>query len=200
MPLRSGVSLVHLEEDVAVFVANTSTDPVPVQVVGGPQDVNVTNEVEVKNDAGNPLSVSVGNFPPVQAVSATDLDIRNLSSAQDSVTVTGSVNVGNFPAVQEVDGTVFARDAYTVQEDTDDQVGNGGVLTFTFPQAVQLVYVYAKTTLGTSQARASTGTPSASRGVVCDDGVATAIPVTTSAMKVFAPVGMTVSVWGFRYG
>lgn len=30
MPLKNGVSLVHLEEDVRAFVSNTSTDPVPV--------------------------------------------------------------------------------------------------------------------------------------------------------------------------
>jgi len=54
-------------------------------------------------------TVNVGNFPAVQPVSATDLDIRNLSSAQDSVTVTGSVNVGNFPATQAVSGTVTAN-------------------------------------------------------------------------------------------
>jgi hypothetical protein len=51
-------------------------------------------------------TVSVNNFPATQSVSATDLDIRSLSSAQDSVTVTGSVNVGNFPATQTVSGTV----------------------------------------------------------------------------------------------
>lgn len=39
-------------------------------------------------------------------VAATDLDIRNLSSAQDSVAVTGSVSVSNFPATQAVSGTV----------------------------------------------------------------------------------------------
>lgn len=54
-------------------------------------------------------TINVGNFPATQVVSATDLDIRNLSSAQDSVSVTGSVNVGNFPATQAVSGTVTAN-------------------------------------------------------------------------------------------
>lgn len=60
-------------------------------------------------------SVSVQNTVTVQA---TDLDIRNLSSASDSVTVgnfpvtqdvSGTVTVSNFPATQPVSGTVTAN-------------------------------------------------------------------------------------------
>ena len=62
--------------------------------------------------------VTVSNFPATQPVSATDLDIRNLSSAQDSVnvgnfpatqSVSGTVTVGNFPSTQPVSGTVTAN-------------------------------------------------------------------------------------------
>ncbi len=53
--------------------------------------VSVTGEVEVKNDAGNPLPVSgtvaVSNFPATQPIS-------------------GSVSVSNFPATQPVSGTL----------------------------------------------------------------------------------------------
>lgn len=42
--------------------------------------VTVSNEVEIKNDVGNPIPVS-----------ATDLDIRNLTFAQDKVDASGSV-------------------------------------------------------------------------------------------------------------
>lgn len=37
-------------------------------------------------------TINVANFPATQPVSATDLDIRNLSSASDSITVTGAVS------------------------------------------------------------------------------------------------------------
>jgi hypothetical protein len=50
-------------------------------------------------------TVAVSNFPATQAVSATDLDIRNLSSAQDSVTVTGTVSVAPTAADTNVTGT-----------------------------------------------------------------------------------------------
>ena len=52
--------------------------------------VTINGEVEVKNDTGTPLSVSVSNFPATQPIS-------------------GTVNVGNFPATQAVTGTVTAN-------------------------------------------------------------------------------------------
>lgn len=140
MPLKSGVSLVHLDEDVRTFVANTSTDPVPVQVVGaggGAQDVNVVNEVEVKNDVDNPLSVSgsisVSNFPATQQVSGTvaldattlaaleTINVGNFPATQvvsdggGSLTVDGSVSVNNHPASQSVVGAGAAATAQRVQ-------------------------------------------------------------------------------------
>lgn len=68
-----------------------------VNVAQGSIDVTV-GEVEVKNDAGNPVpvsgTVSVDNLPAVQPVSDNG----------GSLTVDGSVSVGNFPASQAVTG------------------------------------------------------------------------------------------------
>jgi hypothetical protein len=61
--------------------------------------VTVNGEVEVKNDTGNPLAVSVGNFPATQAVTGTFF--------QATQPVSGSVTVSNFPASQAVTGTFF---------------------------------------------------------------------------------------------
>lgn len=83
------------------------------------EDINVTvsNEVEISNDAGNPVPVN-----------ATDLDIRDLSFATDSVDVSGSSV--NFQAKQsgqntaatvtnaasQIDATALAnRKAITIQ-------------------------------------------------------------------------------------
>lgn len=101
-----------------------------------------------------------------------------------------------FPSAQAV------RDAYTGGEVLPDQAGAGASLTFTFSSPVQLVYVFARSAAGGSISRADPfgGTPAASAGIPCDDGVPQAIPVTTSTVKVFAPSGVTVSVWGYRYG
>lgn len=143
-----------------VSVGNSLDDPVPVRLVGEGgvvgTEVQVVNEVEVKNDVNAPLNVAaaslplptgaateakqlpdnhqvrVSNFPATQVVSATDLDIRNLSSTQDSV------NVGNFPATQvvvdgggslTVDGTIAVSNFPAVQPVSD----NGASLTVDNP-------------------------------------------------------------------
>jgi len=41
------------------------------------------------------------------------------------------------------------------------------------------------------------GTPSATTGIRCDDGVPTYLPITTTAVKAFAPAGMIITVTGF---
>jgi hypothetical protein len=169
---------------------------------GGYHDVKVTpsGALTVEAQLTAPVTVQgavtvdgivlVGNFPAEYPLPTAQVDQLKPLAVQP---VSGSVSVSNFPTA------VNSQDAYSAQEDLDDQAGNGGVLTFTFTAPVQLVYVYARSSLGLSQARASTGTPTDSRGMVCDDGVPTAIPVTTGVMRVFAPTGMTVSVSGFRY-
>jgi hypothetical protein len=57
--------------------------------------------------SGNPVPVSVGNFPTTQAVSGTiALDSATLAALESiTATVSGTVNVGNFPATQVVSAT-----------------------------------------------------------------------------------------------
>lgn len=88
------------EEEPAVALRNilvdrhgqhyTQDNPLPVS---GSFSIEIGNEVEIKNDVGNPVpisgSVDVNNFPAIQPIS-------------------GSVDVNNFPAIQEVSGTVMA--------------------------------------------------------------------------------------------
>lgn len=117
-------------------------------------DVSSTNAMPV-SDNGSSLtvdgSVSVSNFPATQAVSATNLDIRDLTST-DVVTVTGGagqtadvkvtldgeqVSISNFPATQPVSGTVTVTQAtaanlnanVTVQNASIAVTDNGGSLT-----------------------------------------------------------------------
>lgn len=90
------------------------------------------------------------------------------------------------------------RDDYQAGEVLADQNGAGAVLTFTFSAAVQLVVVTAKGTNLTARADPFGGIPSGGQGIVCDDGVPTYIPVTATVVKVFAPSGMAVTVFGMR--
>lgn len=49
----------------------------------------------------------------------------------------------------------------------------------------------------TSRADPFGGTPTASRGVPVRHEIPVWLPVTTSTVKVFAPSGATVTVWGY---
>jgi hypothetical protein len=101
----------------------------------------VSGTVTVQDGGGSVTvdgSVSVSNFPATQAVSATNLDIRDLT-ATDVVTVTGGagqtadvkvtldseqVAISNFPATQTVSGTVAATQSGTWSTRTQDGAGN----------------------------------------------------------------------------
>lgn len=117
-------------------------------------------------------SVTVTNSVPVQNVQGDRLNVA----------------VQNFPAVQQV------TDFYTTTEVLPDQAGANGVLTFTFTSTPKMVWV--KSTGGISRAVTS-GVPTASFGIPCDDGVPQPLSVQTQNVSVYAPTGATVTVWGF---
>lgn len=77
-----------------------------------------------------------------------------------------------------------------------DQSGAGGVLTFTFSEEHQLVWVQIDG--GDGRADPFGGTPSASAGIPCVDGTPQPMTVSTDVVKVFAPGSTTVHVWGYR--
>lgn len=95
---------VDYERQIVVLGDPDNPDSV-LSLANGGLPVSATN-LDIRNLSDTRDSVRVTN---TVSVNATDLDIRNLSSSQDSVTVSGSVNVGNFPATQTVAGTVTAN-------------------------------------------------------------------------------------------
>jgi len=118
------------------------------------------------------------------------------------------VSVTNFPATQPVSGPltdtqlrsskVGVADDFQAGEVLADQNGAGAVLTFTFTSSVQLVVIHARGATLVARADPFGGTPSASQGIVCGDDTPTYVPVNTSSVKVFAPVGMVVNAYGMR--
>lgn len=124
------------------------------------------------------------------------LDATTLAALETiNAVVSGQVGVSNFPADQKT------HDDYQAGEVLADQPGAAGVLTFTFTGGVaQLVVVTSTGASLTARADPFGGTPAANLGIRCDDGVPTYVPVATSAVKVFAPVGTSVSVYGLRRG
>jgi hypothetical protein len=77
------------------------------------------------------------------------------------------------------------------------------VLVFTFASPVQNVWVYAVNPLdltdaGEVRADPFGGTPSATLGIPISFGSITPLPVVTSTVRVFAGLGVRVSVYGNR--
>lgn len=111
-----------------------------------------------------------------------------------------------FGAVDQVEGkldTILAglkvHDDYQAGEVLADQTGAAAVLTFTFAAAVNLVVVDANgATTDIARADPFGATPTATQGIPCRDEVPTFMPVTTTVVKVYAPTGMVVSVYGYR--
>lgn len=77
------------------------------------------------------------------------------------------------------------------------QNGTGTVLTFTFSANVNLVAVESLGS-GISRINPFGGNPSATLGIPCRPEEKVEIHIITSSVKVFAPVGLAVNVWGFR--
>lgn len=184
---------------------NSATDS--VTVVG---TISVTEPVSV-DDNGGSLTVDAVNLDTRDLVFATDkvdvsgstVTIQEPLSVDDnggSLTVDGVVTVAN-PGLTDTElraSAVQVKDDYQTGEILADQSGAGAVLTFTFASSMSLVVVQSVGTALVSRADPFGGTPSAVLGIRCDDGVPVYIPVQTSSVKVFAPVGTTVTVYGLR--
>lgn len=85
---------------------------------------------------------------------------------------------------------------FATGEILEDQTGNAGVVTFTFSTHMYLICAYSAD--ATSRATAFGDPPTSSKGIVLPTDVPTYITARSNQLKVWAPVGATVSVWGFR--
>lgn len=117
-----------------------------------------------------------------------------------TVAFSGPVTVAN-PGLTDTElraSAVQVKDDYQTGEILADQSGAGAVLTFTFTNQQSMVVVHSVGANLVSRADPFGGTPSSTLGVRCDDGVPVYMPVQTSSVKVFAPTGTTVTVYGLR--
>lgn len=81
------------------------------------------HSIEIKNAAGQALAIDGGGFITANingtvTVSATDLDIRSLLFASDSVDISGSSNVGVNATDFDIRNLVFATDKVDVSGST----------------------------------------------------------------------------------
>lgn len=135
------------------------------------------------------------------AVTGTQTDALTNTQLRAAVVPVLDASVRDrLPTALTATDELAVADDYQVLEALSDQVGAGAVLTFTFSAAVNLAVVQAVGTSLIARATTATQTPTASLGVRCPDDVPSYMTVTTTVIRVFAPVGMTVSVWGYRRG
>lgn len=158
--------------------------------------------------------VPVSGFPATQPVSGplTDTQLRAApvavsGPATDAQLRATPIPVSGFPATQPVSGpltdtqlratAVPINDAFAHGQVLADQVGAGAVLDFVFAAAQDLIWIRSDGAV--SRCDPFGGVPAANLGIYCEDGVPVPITVLTAALKVFAPAGATVRVYGYRY-
>lgn len=132
---------------------------------------------------------------PVPVSGTITANLGTIDGAATEATLLATRN--RLPSAVTATDELPVADDYQEFEALADQAGAGAVLTFTFTAPVQLVVVHAVGTALVARAT-TTQTPSATLGARCADDAPAYLPVTTSSVKVFAPLGMTVSVIGYR--
>lgn len=93
-------------------------------------------------------------------------------------------------------------DDFTATEYLDDQVSAGAVLTFAFSAPVQKVWVELVAVndddISTGRVRADSADPDADTGTLLVAGRPQPMSITTSEVRVLAPVGKKIAVYGYR--
>lgn len=154
--------------------------------------------------ATQPVSGTVTVVDSVPLTVGGSVAVSNLPATQP---VSGTVAVSNLPATQPVSGTVAisgtvaATDTFSGGQVLADQTGAGAVLTFTFSAPVQLVWVLdtSGVTAAISRADPFGGVPTATTGIPVLNGTPTPLTVATSSVKVYAPTGTNITVYGYHY-
>lgn len=117
--------------------------------------------------------------------------------------IRAALESGSSPTPQSIQDLLFqiligplpVRERLTGLQLLEDQAGSGGVLSFDFAAAVDLAWVRSVGVV--SRAGTPTAVPTATKGIYCADDEPTPVTLYGTQLRVFAPAGATVSVWGF---
>lgn len=94
---------------------------------------------------------------------------------------------------------VSTAETFASHEVLADQSGDGTVKEFDFVNgAVDLAWVRCQGGVGRASGTGADA-PAVNRGAYCADGEPEPITVRGTKVRVFAPVGVTISVWGYRF-
>jgi len=98
----------------------------------------------------------------------------------------------------EAHTTLRVGDDYLSGEIRPQQTGANDVLTFTFTSEVELIVVESEGSGTVSRADPFGGTPTSLLGIPCRHEVPIYMPIRTTQVKVWSPIGAYVNVYGFR--
>lgn len=168
----------------------TDNHPAPVvrAVLTGRSTAGGTNYVNVKVNPSGTLAIATSSVGATGAATPSD---ATLIAGTDGTNLRGvSVDTSGRPNV---------RDDYALGEVLADQAGADAVLTFTFSAQVAMFWVAVVGDAGVCKLDHYGGTPSASSGIPVGPDAPSAIlpvPEPATSVKVYAPTGTTVTVWG----
>ncbi len=139
---------------------------------------SLLTELNKKLEAGQAIALDATTLAALETISVANPGLTNTELRATPVSVLDT----------NISGEVL-----------DQQSGAGGVLTFTFASAVDLVVVELDgLTTDVGRVNPFGGVPTASFGIPLRDESPIYIPVTTNSVKVYAGSGTTVNVWGVR--
>jgi hypothetical protein len=153
---------------------------------------------------GRPVITGTG---PSNSVPISGSVMGSIVSGSISGNVTATqgpgIDPGNRWAVGLSDGSDFYQQLpvqiqYTAGEILPEQEGADDVLTFTFSQPMKKIFMESNGMGDTSRLDPFGGTPSSTLGIPCHHLDRIELEITVTTVKVFAPTGTKVNVWGTR--
>lgn len=200
--------------EVAAKEGDILTSSKPALMVAGQDGYGIARIIETDSE-GRPVVVGAGTNGSPEGGVVSVQGVPNGQAVPISGTVVGSITTGSITGtltsnqglqaqhanrwpVGLSNGVGFVEAEFTSGEILAQQNGANAVLTFTFSAPVNEVYVDLIGDTLVGRADPFGGTPSSVLGIPCYDKVTRKLSIITTTVRVYAPTGATVNVFGFR--
>lgn len=186
----------------------------PALMVAGQDGYGIARIIETDSE-GRPVVVGAGiSGSPAGGVVSVQ-GVPNGQAMPISGTVVGAITAGSITGtltsnqglqaqhanrwpVGLSNGTEFVEVEFTSGEILAEQNGANAVLTFTFASPVNEVHVDLIGDGLVGRIDPFGGTPSSTLGIPCYDKITKKLSIVTTTVRIYAPTGATVNVFGFR--
>lgn len=165
-----------------------------IPIVG--KDGSTARFVQVDADGKVAITGTVTGTMSTGTISGTVTANQGLEAQHENRWPVGISDGTDFVGTQA--NPIKVGDDFSGGEILAQQNGANAVLTFNFSSAVHRVFVESSGVGLTSRADPFGGTPTSTTGIPCRDEDVLEIKVTTTIVRVYAPTGAIVNVWGLR--